>query len=239
VTVVCIHQPDFAPWLGFFDRLRRCDIFIVLDNVQFLRRGWHHRDRIRTAEGERWLTVPVHKRGRQGQPINRVEIDELTDWRRQHLETLRHAYARAPCFEPHFSAVSEIYGRRHRRLIDFNRDLIDYLAPGFDAVADTRLASELSVAGRGSGMLVALVRAVGGSTYLTGQGAREYLDESRFAAAGIEVEWQRFAHPVYPQVHGDRFVHGLSGLDCLFNCGGTAGVRTGDDSPEIYAVEHL
>ena len=219
MTVVYIHQPDFAPWLGFFDRLKRCDVFIVLDNVQFLRRGWHHRDRIRTAGGERWLTVPVLKRGRQEQPINRVEIDESTDWRRQHLEILRHAYARAPCFQPHFSAISEIYGRRHGRLIDLNSDLIDYLARQLDAVADTCLASELSVEGRGIGMLVELVRAVGGSTYLTGQGARAYLDESRFAAAGIEVEWQRFADPAYPQVHGDRFVRGLSGLDRLFNCG--------------------
>ena len=219
MTVVCIHQPDFAPWLGFFDRLKRCDKFIVLDNVQFLRRGWNHRDRIRTADGERWLTVPVLKRGRREQPINRVEIDESTDWRRQHLEILRHAYGRAACFQPHFSAISEIYGRRHGRLIDLNRDLIDTLARRFDAVADTWLASELSVYGRGTGMLVELVRAVGGSTYLTGQGARAYLDESRFAAAGIEIEWQRFADPVYPQVHGDRFVRGLSGLDCLFNCG--------------------
>ena len=219
MTVVCIHQPDFAPWLGFFDRLKRCDLFIVLDNVQFLRRGWNHRDRIRTADGERWLTVPVLKRGRREQPINQVEIDESTDWRRQHLEILRHAYGRAACFQPHFSAISEIYGRRHGRLIDLNRDLIDSLARRFDAVADTWLASELSVDGRGTGMLVELVRAVGGSTYLTGQGARAYLDESRFAAAGIEIEWQRFEDPAYPQVHGDRFVRGLSGLDRLFNCG--------------------
>ena len=226
MTVVCIHQPDFAPWLGFFERLQRCQMFIVLDNVQFLRRGWHHRDRIRTADGERWLTVPVLKRGRREQPINQVEIDESTDWRRQHLEVMRHAYRRAACFQPHFSAISEIYGRRHARLIELNRDLIDYLARQLDAVADTCLASELSVDGGGTGMLVELVRAVGGSSYLTGQGARAYLDESRFAAAGIEVEWQRFADPVYAQLHGDRFVGGLSSLDYLFNC-----VEAGTDLP--------
>ena len=84
MKTVCIHQPDFLPWLGFFDRLTQSDVFVVLDNVQFLRRGWHHRDKIKASNGEMWLTVPVKKSGRYEQLINQTEIENSTHWQDQH-----------------------------------------------------------------------------------------------------------------------------------------------------------
>lgn len=224
MTVVCIHQPDFAPWLGFFHRLCHCDVFIVLDDVQFLRRGWHHRDQIKTASGTRWLTVPVKKKGRYGQEIRDVEIDDSIDWRRRHYGLLKTNYARAPHFELEFEALRDVYGRRHRRLIDFNLDLIRHFCARLDLPARFSTASEIGRDGSSTARLVSLTRAVGGSVYLTGTGARAYLEESLFEASGIGVRWQDFAHPIYPQSHGS-FVPRLSVIDCLFNCGAAETAR--------------
>jgi hypothetical protein len=207
MTVVCIHQPDFAPWLGFFDRLRTADIFIALDDAQFLRRGWHHRDRIKTAQGVTWLT------------IREAEIDETDDWRGRHLETLRHAYAKAAFFTAEFPAIEAIYNRQHRLLIDLNLDLIAHIGARLCVPWAPRFASELDRPGRSTARLVDLVKTVGGTCYLTGTGARGYLDEKLFADAGISVIWQQFDTPVYPQLHGS-FVPKLSALDYLLNCGG-------------------
>ena len=218
MITVCIHQPDFIPWIGFFDRLIRSDILVILDNVQFLRRGWHHRDKIKTAHGPMWLTVPVKKKGRYTQLINQVEIDDSHNWREEHLRSLQTWYGRAPYFSKYFPRLEKIYGMNHRLLVDLNVALLEFLAEAFDIRIRRELASSLDVTGRSTDLLVELVRAVGGDTYLSGLGAKAYLDESKFARAGICVMWQEFEHPVYPQLFGE-FIFGLSGLDFLFNCG--------------------
>ena len=99
--IIVIHQPDFIPWIGFFDRLIKSDIFVVLDNVQYIRQGWHHRDKIKTASGSMWLTVPVKKKGRYEQLINEVEIDYSQNWQSKHLKTIHHNYGHAKYFSTH------------------------------------------------------------------------------------------------------------------------------------------
>ncbi|NOZ28633.1 MAG: WbqC family protein [Chloroflexi bacterium] len=218
MTTVCIHQPDFAPWIGFFDRLIQSDIFVVLDNVQFLRRGWHNRDKIKTAHGTMWLTVPVKKKGRYGQLIREAEIDNTRRWREEHLKSLQTWYGGAPHFDAYFPGVREIYLRNHRLLIDLNMDLLAFLMAAFDIQVEIRKASSLPVTGKRTDLLVEIVKAVGGDVYLSGLGARAYLEEEKFARAGIRVVWQEFEHPVYPQLYGE-FIPNLSSLDFLFNCG--------------------
>jgi hypothetical protein len=218
MTVICIHQPDFLPWLGFFERLKRCDIFVVLDNVQFLRRGWQNRDLIKTHTGQVWMTVPVRKKGRYHQLIREVEIDDSHDWRRKHLTTLRSAYGGTPHFKNVFESISEIYGRQQKLLIELNMDLIGYLGDMLGISVRTIRSSDLNVDSESSALLVGITKHLGGHTYLTGTGARQYLDEKEFEASGINVEWQDFTHPVYEQAHGE-FVPNLSSIDCLFNCG--------------------
>ncbi len=218
MTTVCIHQPDFLPWLGFFHRLKTCDAFVVLDNVQFIRRGWQHRDRIKTAQGPQWLTVPVKKKGRFDQLIGDVEIDETEDWRSKHMKTLESAYARAPFFTELFPKVRGIYAKRHRRLMDLNMDFIRFFCEAFGIEVETRFASAMDGAGNKSDLLAALTVAAGGQVYLTGTGSRDYLDEGVFEAAGIKVAWQAFELPEYLQLHGD-FAPGLSAIDALLNCG--------------------
>lgn len=211
--IVTIHQPDFMPWLGFFDRWRISDLFIVLDDVQFLRRGWHHRDKIKTTTGPSWLTVPVQQKGRYGEPICEVLLDGNT-WKRKHLSAIRAAYGRAPHFAAIFPKLESIYSTPHERLMDLNMDLLRLFATLLGIRTPVVLASANCVQHRGTARLVELCLLHGATTYLTGTGSRAYLEESQFADHNVHVAWQQFEHPVYPQLHGG-FVPRLSALDWL------------------------
>ncbi len=215
--IVTIHQPDFMPWLGFFQRWHAADRYVVLDDVQFLRRGWHHRDRIKTPAGAAWLTVPVRKKGRFEQSIDAVELDGDA-WKRGHLAAIRAAYGRAPRFPELFPLLERVYARPHTLLMELNLDLLRLFAACLGITTPLVLASQSQVQERGTQRLVRLCQAHGAHTYLTGTGSRAYLDESLFAAQNIRVHWQEFRHPVYPQLHGD-FVPGLSALDWLMHGG--------------------
>lgn len=212
--IVTIHQPDFLPWLGFFDRWKNSDIYVVLDDVQFLRRGWHHRDRIKTAKGVGWLTVPVCKKGKYDQRIRDVRIDNSTTWYLDHLKTIEHNYKKAPNFASCFGKMEEAYYKKHSFLIDLNLDLLQFVGKEMGITTPTVLASGYNVGSASTQRLVGLVKAVGGSTYLTGTGSRDYLDEALFNKEDIKVIWQEYESPVYRQLHGE-FIPMLSSLDFL------------------------
>jgi len=212
--VVTIHQPDFLPWLGFFDRWQKSDTYIVLDDVQFLRRGWHHRDKIKTQNGIKWLTVPVLKKSRYHQTIKEVEINNEENWRYKHLKTIQASYGKAPNFDLVYSKLSEIYNRNHDLLISFNMDLLRFCSEMFGISTPVVFASAFNVKSSGSQRLVDLVKSVEGKGYLTGSGSRDYLDETLFKEAGINVCWQKFEHPAYKQLYGG-FEEMLSALDFL------------------------
>ena len=220
--IVTIHQPDFLPWLGFFDRWEKSDLYIVLDDVQFIRRGWHHRDKIKTQNKIKWLTVPVQKKGRYHQAIKEVKIDHQENWSQKHLKTIQMAYKKAPNFDFVFGKLSEIYNREYNLLIEFNMDLLRLCSKMLDIDTPLVFASDFNVKSTGGQRLVDLVQSVGGKEYLAGSGSRDYLDEELFKKVGISVRWQEFEHPVYKQLYGS-FEHRLSVLDFLM-------MRDGDNS---------
>lgn len=218
--VVVIHQPDFLPWLGFFDRLARADLYIALDHVQFVSggsRSWTHRDRIKTPAGARWLSLSVQN-APLGTAIREVRLAAGTRWREQNLSLLRENYRQTPHFGDLFPLIEALYRRTDERLVDMNLASIDLLQ-GLLAIEIPRvLSSSLAPRGSSNEMLVDLLRKCGATHYLSGLGARAYFDGRPFADAGVEVLWQEFSHPVYPQLYGD-FVPELSAVDLLFNCG--------------------
>lgn len=217
--IVTIHQPDFLPWLGFFDRWQASGLLVFLDDVQFLRRGWHHRDRIKTAAGPAWLTVPVKNKGRYLQTIGEVELED-GPWRRKHLAMIRAAYAKAAGFDQVFPLLEAVYAKNHSRLVELNLDLLAMAARLLGIGVPTALASDHDLPGRegpdctGTRRLLRLCQIYGASSYLTGLGSRGYLDEPLFLQHGIRVKWQQFVHPVHPQLHGE-FAANLSVLDWL------------------------
>jgi hypothetical protein len=218
--VVVIHQPDFLPWLGFFDRLARADLYIALDHVQFVSggsRSWTHRDRIKTPAGARWLSLSVQK-APLGTVIREIRLAAGARWREQNLSLLRESYRQALHFGEVFPSVEALYRRADERMVDMNLASIDLLQ-GFLGIEIPRvLSSSLAPQGSSNEMLVDLLRKCGATHYLSGLGARAYFDSRPFAEAGVEVLWQEFSHPVYPQLYGD-FVPELSAVDLLFNCG--------------------
>lgn len=217
---VVIHQPDFAPHLGFFHRFLEADLYVALDSVQFVRgtsNSWTHRDKIKTPAGVRWLSISVGKT-KLGTPINQVPLSTSVDWRTANLNLIEASYRKAPFFGEIFPAVEALYRAPATRLDEFNMRFLDWLMQAFDLDLPCVRSSTLDPQGQRNDLVVDILRKVGATAYLSGLGARAYFDPAPFAAAGIEVRWQNFAHPVYPQQHGD-FVPGLSSLDVLFNCG--------------------
>jgi hypothetical protein len=217
---VVIHQPDFVPYLGFFQRFLSADQFIVLDHVQFVTgtsRSWTHRDKIKTPSGEKWLTLSVRK-APMGTPINEIELSGSVNWAADNLNLLRQNYRNAPFFEEVFPSVVALYDQTPRLMADFNLGSIELLMDLLDVRLPWVRSSTLRPAGSSNELLIDLLGKVDATHYLAGNGARGYMQPEKFAQAGIEVVWQEFTHPVYPQQFG-AFVPYLSSLDVLFNCG--------------------
>jgi hypothetical protein len=221
VTTLAIHQPNYLPWIGYFDKMRTADVFVLLDDVQYPRsRSVANRNTIRTAQGELLLTVPVSKpKGSEGKAGYREVAFADEGWRRKHLRTIEQAYRRAPHFERLFPALEGII-TEGRSFCDLNVALIRWMAGELSIKTPTPLMSELrDDFGRSNEMIVELCRATSAEVYLSGTGAGAYNDPDRLAAEGIELRYQDFHHPTYPQL-GEGFLPNLSALDMLLNCGG-------------------
>jgi hypothetical protein len=214
-----ILQPSYLPWLGYFAQMRRCDVFIYYDDVQYDKHSWRNRNRVKTAQGPQWLTVPVLTHGRDKPLIRDVEVDNRSNWRKKHLETLRQSYARAPYFKQYLPVFEEAYSRSYSRLLDLNLALMGVLCEVLGLRRETRLASELGCEKSSPvGRLIGLCHAVGATTFYEGASGKEYIDDSEFARSGLRIEYQDYQHPTYEQQHGE-FAPYLSIVDLLFNCG--------------------
>jgi hypothetical protein len=221
-STVVILQPGYLPWLGFFDQMRRADIFVFYDDVQFDKQGWRNRNRIKSPAGAHWLTVPV-RHERLGQALLDVEIDNRQPWARKHLGTIRQFYAGAPYVDRYLPELEALLQRRWERIVDLDLAVVELMC-GWLGLRGTRTArsSELKVEGERSQRLLNLCLHFGATRYLSGDAAQNYLDVDLFARHGIAVEWQRYSHPVYRQQHGE-FVPYLSALDLVLNCGDESG----------------
>lgn len=217
---VVIHQPDFLPYLGFFQRFLHADLFVALDHVQFVQHtksAWTHRDKIRSAKGEVWLSLSV-KKCPLGTPIKDVELSVNRPWKEANLNLLRENYRGAPFFEPVFERLEHVYKIPFGRMAEFNLALMDLVCEWLGIKIPRIESSALKPAGNKSEMVANIVAIVGGTHYLSGVGARDYHDQAPFDRRGIEVIWQDFRHPIYPQRFAG-FIPYLSAIDALFNCG--------------------
>jgi hypothetical protein len=217
VTIVVL-QPGYLPWLGFFDQLRRCDVFVYYDDVQYDKHGWRNRNRIKTQQGPQWLTVPVRHGGLGFPKILDVEIDTRTPWARKHVLSIRQAYARAPFLARYLPGVEELLHAPWRQLVELDLALAGLMAESLGLRRRIERSSALGIGGERSERLVRICRHFGGTKYVSGNVASDYLDVPLFERNGIAVEWQDFTHPVYPQLHGE-FMPYMSALDLLLNCG--------------------
>lgn len=218
MTVAAIHQPQYLPYLGFFHKVAHCDVLVVLDDVQFHRRGLQHRNRIKNGQGWHWLTVPV--RSGAHEPLGQVLVSPSEPWQQRHRRALSLNYARARHFEEYAPGVLDLLEHPWERLVDLDMALLGWAMDALDISTPIVYASSLGVTGRRSDLLVALCQAVGADAYLSGPGGGRYMELEAFHAGGIEVRWQEFRHPTYDQLFPDvGFIPDLSIVDALFCCG--------------------
>lgn len=214
--ICAIHQPQYLPWLGYFDKLDKADVFVFLDNVQYKKNEWQNRNKIRTARGWQWITVPVRYNFKQ--LINQVRIDNSKRWSEIHYHSLLTNYNKAPYFNSYSSFFKNIYSQKWEYLVDINIYFIKYLTQILGITTELIKASQLDVTGQKTVRLVNICKKLGADTYLSGSGAREYLDLSQFEKNNIKVVFQQFHHPVYKQVY-PGFELCMSIVDLLFNYG--------------------
>lgn len=217
MTVVAIHQPQYLPWLGYFDKLDRCDVFCLLDTVQYKKNEFQNRNRIKTSQGWQWLTVPVTYRFPQR--IHEVGVNQTVDWQRKHLEALKTNYSKAPFFDTYYASFEEFYQRSYEMLVDVNVASIELLMELLGFERKVVLASSLKVDIEDPTLrLVKICQTLGGVAYLSGRDGAKYMDVDMFSGHQINVLFQDFKHPQYPQCYGP-FEANLSVVDLLFNCG--------------------
>jgi WbqC-like protein family len=215
--IVAIHQPQYLPWLGYFDKIIKADAFCYLDNVQYKKNEWQNRNRIKTAQGRQWLTVPVSYRFPA--KINEVKINNTVNWKRKHLQAMITNYSKAPFFAEYIGFFEEVYSKDWELISELNVYLIGRMQEMLNIKEKrTVLASTLSLSDDPTERLIDICKTLEGDTYLSGQDGAKYMDLERFKANGIEVIVQDFIHPEYPQLFGDFASH-LSIVDLLFNCG--------------------
>jgi hypothetical protein len=214
-----ILQPSYLPWLGYFEQISRCDVFVFYDDVQYDRDGWRNRNRIKTRTGPQWLTVPIFLKFEDHPQLHRIKIDNSRPWRKKHLLSIEQNYAKAPFFRDYWGMFREVYDREWEYLADLNihftRLLTDCLG-----IRDKKFArsSELNIPGDRIDRLIAICRSFEADVFYEGAAGRNYIPEKEFLDHGIRVEFQDYAHPVYRQQYGP-FVPFLSVIDLLFNNG--------------------
>ena len=215
---IAVLQPSYLPWLGYFDQIAQVDHFIFFDDVQYDKDGWRNRNKIKTDRGSLWLTVPVLLKGRFGAKINQIEVPLNDPWRRKHLKSIQQWYRAAPYYDQYLPFFEEFYAKKWARLSELTIHGVTETARILGIKTELHISSQLGIGGSKVERLVNLCKHFGADEYLSGDAAKNYLDEQQFARTSIKVIYQQYKHPEYPQLHAP-FLPFLSIPDLLFNCG--------------------
>jgi hypothetical protein len=226
LTTVAIHQPEYFPWLGFFDKVRRADLFVLLDNVQFDRASTQQRTKVAGSGGPVWMSIPFVHRFPQ-----RIDEVELADgkWSGKHLKTLQACYGRTAGFRAQADELRAFFARQTTRLVDVTVPSIELLLKAFAIDTPVVRASTLDVTGHKGDLVLALCKQVGATVYLSGRTGATYLDRESFAREGVEVIVQSYTVPSYPRMVSlpPEEVGSLSAVD--------AWLHLGPEAPALFA----
>ena len=213
------HQPHYLPWIGYFNKIFQADLFCLVDTVQYEKKYFQNRNKIRTKNGELWLTVPVKTDGRFTQMISEVEIDNSYPWRRKHWKSITVAYGKAPHFYDYAGFFEDVYSRDWKLLVDLDEYIIAGVLKFLNIPRVIVRSSSFGTQGQKTDLLLEICKHMGAGGYLSGTGgSHEYVDEEKLKKARFSHQFQSFTHPIYPQIHGD-FVAKMAVIDLLFNCG--------------------
>ena len=222
--IVAAHQPSYLPWLGYLDKLARCDVFVVMDDLQYEAQNFQNRNRIKLDTGAAWVTVPL-ERGSQTDRVIDKRIcntgNPREHWQRKTWRQLQIHYGRAPCFAHYAEELNEVFTRRWEHLVDLDLHILGIARRWFGISTPIVRSSTLHLQGQKTERILDLCKKLGARTYLSGRGgSTDYLDVELLRRAGVTTAWQQFTHPVYPQRYPMQgFVPYLGFIDLIFNCG--------------------
>lgn len=215
-----IMQPNYLPWIGYFNLIYNCDKFVFLDHVHYTKEEWISRNRIKTPNGWTYLTVPIKRKNLLHQPICKAEIDNIKNWRETHWRTIKFNYTKAPYFKKFESTFQEIYQKKWSHISNLNVKLINKILDIFQLKKEIFFSSALNIPGQKTDLVINICKYLKADEYFSPNGAKEYIEEDKFRENNIRLIYQTFSdnHPIYPQLWGN-FISHLSIIDLIFNCG--------------------
>ena len=213
--IVSIHQPAYIPWLGYFDKIAKSEVHIFLDDVEYSKNNLFNRNKIKTPQGWMWLTIPVYYKSNM--LICETKIVNTFNWRKKHWYSIKTNYSKAEHIEEYSDEIEGLYLKDWENLADFAISMNKKISEILGIKVKFLKSSELKVSGKRNEKLINLCKAVGADTYLSGQGARIYIDEKLFLRNDVKIIYQTFIYPRYRKLWGE-FIPNLSVLDFLFNC---------------------
>jgi hypothetical protein len=215
---IAIMQPGYLPWLGFFELMHNCDLFVLFDDVQYTKKDWRSRNRIRTKNGWMWLSVPVMTKGKQFQLINEAKINNSFAWRNKHFKAVEINYRKSRYFGEYFPHFKKILSFDWEYLVELDLELIKWLSAEIGIHKGIIKSSSLKTEGCREDKIIAVCKVLKADELYDSMAAASFLDVQKFQAKGIRLFFQNYTHPVYIQVYSP-FTPFMSTLDLLFNCG--------------------
>lgn len=216
--ILTAHQPVYLPWLGLFHKIALADKFVFFNEVQYLPKNWNNRNKIKSASGESWLTVPVLRKGYREKKICEIGINNNEPWRRKHWRAIYFNYKNAPYFNKYASFFEDVYQREWHYLSDLNEFMLKWFLDTLGIRTTFLRASDFHFQGEKSDLVLDMCKQLGVHAYIFGALGRDYARGEDFEAAKIQLLFQDYQHPIYPQQY-EGFISHLSIIDLLFNCG--------------------
>ncbi|EEO25469.1 WbqC family protein [Helicobacter winghamensis] len=219
---IAISQSNYIPWKGYFDLINSVDEFVIYDDMQYTRRDWRNRNLIKTPNGVKWLSIPVEVKGRFTQAIKEVKVVNM-QWKREHLESLRHNYSKALYFRDYFAWFEELLmGTTSVYLSEINAKILKEINALLGIVTKISYSWDYELFGDKTQKLINICKQTGASEYISGPSAKNYIDENLFKESNIKLSWFDYDnYPQYTQLY-PPFIHNVSVLDLLFNTGKNA-----------------
>lgn len=216
MVTVSIHQPGYLPWLGFFEKILVSDLFVFLDDVQYVKKQWHNRNYIKLEHGSQLLSVPVHSKF--GMNLNKVMIDYSKQWITEHEKLITKAYSHSSYFDEYFPNIQSIFSKNHSFLIDLNIEIITYINKILEIDTKIVKSSDLNISTAGSNRILDICKKFDADEYFSGIMGHDYLSLDDFQNNSIEIVFQNYTYPIYCQQF-NSFLNNMSIIDLIMNEG--------------------
>jgi len=214
--ILTAHQPTYLPWLGYFDKIIRSDVFVYLDTVQLEKNSYSYRNKIKTPQGSAWLTIPLKMKGHTSNAIKDIVIDNSQNWKKKHLKNIFFNYKKSPFFDELYPKMETLYAEEFDLFSDLTYQHLLFWLKELNIKTKNIKSSDLDIDSKKSNLILDLCQTFEADKYISGALGKDYLDEDEFREKNIEIDFQDYQHPVYQQLYGDFLSH-MSVVDFWMN----------------------